>query len=67
MEAITALQAMPSARNIDYDVNDVCRVAERGDSPSTLHYGTRRGAAGGGWPAFGVAAGRVFSRIIYGF
>ena len=67
MDAITALRAMPSARNIDYDVNDYCGVTERGGSPSTLRYGARHGAAGGGWPAFGVAAGGVFSRIIYDF
>ena len=50
MDAITALRAMPSARNIDYDVNDYSRVAEWGGSPSTLRYGARRGAAECDWP-----------------
>ena len=52
MEAVTALQAMPSARNIDIYVNDDWALADWGSIPSARRYWARRGAAECGWPAF---------------
>ena len=69
MDAITALRAMSSARNINIHVNNDWAYADWGSSPSARRYWARRGAAECDWPGlWGLLEAYVYvCGRIYGF